>query len=79
MSVGSLLSRRSLGTIATKVSLFFAGETLACLHEFHSFIRVNFSSPGAPWGGIHGIWISVHWPLPSRFPLFDCLRFFVCL
>jgi hypothetical protein len=35
---------RTLGAIATKMSLFVAGETLACLHEFRSFVRGDLPS-----------------------------------
>jgi hypothetical protein len=39
---------RTLGTIATKMSLFAAGETtLACLHKLRPFIRGDLPSPDA--------------------------------
>jgi hypothetical protein len=36
---------RTLGAIATEMSLFAAGETLACLHELRSFVRGDLPGP----------------------------------
>ena len=65
----------SLGAVATKVSLFFAGKTLACFHKLCPFVCVDLPSPSTPRGGIHGIWVSVCRPFPCGLPLFKRLRF----
>jgi hypothetical protein len=40
-------SGRTLGAIATEMSLFAAGETLACLHKLRSFVRGDLPGPDA--------------------------------
>ena len=77
--VGARTLRGPLGTIATKVSLFLAGETLACFHELCSLICVDSPNSCAARGGIHGIGVATFLVIPSRFPLFWGLWLFAWL
>ena len=69
-SIGARALRRSLRTIATKVSLFLASETLACPHELCSFVHVDLSGSCSAGGSVHSIRVTPLFVVPSRFPLF---------
>ena len=69
----------SLRTNTTKVSLLFAGETLACFHELRSLVYINLSGMNVIWGRIQSIRVSSPFAPPGHLPLFCCLGFLLCL
>jgi hypothetical protein len=52
---------RTLGAIATKMSLLAAGETLACLHKLRSFVCGDLPSPDAI--DFHRVRVLRLWPV----------------